>query len=228
MTSNNFSIIFVNKSNNAGSATIYQNDPSLGVSGAHSLAWFSKFANPDTSAFFDWTVDYSFTWADTGVLAPGVIYRSAQTLPADLTTSNQTTLTFNGGFQFINQGAGPIAGSLQVLQDNTIPPRQGAVGIGLGERPVYAVQAQPNISLTFNPKPQYFLTFGNFLEGEVLDLASITNAVALDFPSRTFSLTVTLNPDNTFTVKPTSEANAQLLAAREDDPEAQFGTRLAA
>jgi hypothetical protein len=221
-----YSILFVNNSGNAGSACVYQQNPNAGDPNVMSLAWFAKYAFPTTKISFQWTVDYDFIWSQTGTLVPGIIFMASQVWPADLSTANLVTLTCVGGaYTFKNQTAGPTPGNLYINQDETIPPKQAAVGIGMSGAGTFAVQAQPNWNLTFTPPavPQYWITFGNFTQGEVIDTAGLTNAVQIQFPVNTYSMTATLNADNTWTVQPTYTMNARFLEARARRPGLVWG-----
>src|ERR1700754_3494439 len=125
-----YSITFINQSQNSASFCVYQQDPKLGVNNIQSLAWFTKYVNTGEGqqAEFSWTVDYNFVWGQTGELVPGVKFRANQTIPADLSSSNRVTLNnINGAYQFIDQGQGPKAGALTILQDGTIPFNDASV-----------------------------------------------------------------------------------------------------
>jgi hypothetical protein len=64
----------------------------------------------------------------------------------------------------------------------------------------FVVQAQPNINLTFTPHPTYWITFGNYTPGQVLDIGQITNKQQLEFAPNTYNLNVQLKNDNTWSV----------------------------
>jgi len=219
-----YTLRFVNNSQNMATACVYQTDPEIGVPNVMSLAWFAKGAAPTTHIAFSWQIDYSFVWSEIGTLAPGVMFDASQVWDADLTSMNQVSFTCQGGiYTFANQQIGPSPGSLTILEDSTLPANQAAVGIGVSRKPAYVVQAQPNWNLTFIPHPEYWITFGNFLEGEVLDVQSISNKAEVRFPPNVYSMTAILNPDNTWSVKPTREMNARFLAARNQGQTGQWG-----
>lgn len=200
-----YSVIFINNSNNQGSACLYQRDPNIGIPNVMSLAWFARTSFPTTKIQFQWTIDYCFVWSQTGQLVPGVVFEASQVWPADLSNTNQVTFTNQGGaYTFLNQMAGPQQGSLFIRVDNTVPPYQAAVGIGMSGAATFATQAQPNWSLVFTPHPQFWIAFGNFTQGEVLDVEAISNPAQIQFPANVYSMTATLNPDNTWTIQPTS------------------------
>jgi hypothetical protein len=199
-----YSLTFVNNSQNSGNAAVYQQDPSLGVPNVQSLAWFVRPAAPVTRVVFTWTLDYSFVWAETGQLVPGVIFITAQEWPADLSTQNQVSFTKNFAFTFQNQTTGRQPGTLIISQDNTIPFNTASVGIGMSGAASFAIQAQPNIQSAFTPHPQYWITFGRFIQGQVLDIGQVAGQAAqIQFPRGVYSMTATLGRDSRWTVSPT-------------------------
>jgi len=209
-----YSVQFRNHSSNNGSVCVYQTQPDLS-SNVMSLAWFTQYVYQTSTATYSWSIDYSFVWAETGELMPGITFLDTQNWSADLSTTNKVTFTHDaqhGAYTFKDQTAGS-AGSLTIVEDNTIPLKQASVGIGMSGAGTFVVQAQPNLSLIFTPHPQYWITFGNYTQGEVLDITSITNAALLSFPTGVYSLVATLNQDNTWTIEPLAQANAGVVAA---------------
>ncbi len=198
-----YSLKFQNNASYNGSAVIYQTDPGLGVPNVLSLAWFSKFAQPTNKVLFQWTLDYGFVCAETGYLVPGVLFMASQYRPADLASSNAVTLTYQGGsYTFVNQQAGPQPGTLLIREDSTIPLNQAAVGIGMSGSGTFAVQAMANFNLAFTPRPQYWIAFGDYMQGQVLDIGSITNPAAIQFPPGVYAMTAVLNKDGSWTIQP--------------------------
>lgn len=205
-----YSLRVFNNSSNTGDTCVYQQDPDLGVANAMPLAWMAKRGHPQTTIVFRWCVLYDFVWSESGLLAPGAVVDASQTFEADLQNANQITLTFtDGAYTFINQMKGPQPGKLYVLQDQSIPLRQACVGIGMSGLGTFVVQAQPNIGLTFTPHPRYYLTFGEYQQGEVLEPSTINNPVEIQYPANIYSMTAILNPDNSWTVMTTTSANHQ-------------------
>ncbi|QRK09335.1 hypothetical protein JQX13_04085 [Archangium violaceum] len=220
----NYSLLFVNNSTNLGDACVYQTSPELGAPGMMSLAWFAKTAAPTTRIRFAWTVDYDFVWAEVGELMPGVLFEAGQIWRTNLSTTNQVDFTFAGGaYTFTNQMKGPQAGVLYINQSGNIASAQAAVGIGMSGRSTFAVQAQPSMCVTFVPRPRYWITFGDYAQGEVLDVARIINPAEIQFPINVYSMTAILNKDDSWTIKPTVEINRAFLQARHECHEARWG-----
>jgi hypothetical protein len=212
-----YSLIFKNASTNQGSGCVYQEDPNLNLPNVLSLAWFSKVAAKNSTVTFTWTIDYSFVWAETGELIPGVFFMAGQTPSADLSTMNSITLSYLGGaYQFQNQGPGAGSGNLYIREDSTVPLKQASVGIGMSGAGTFVVQAQPNYNLIFTPHPKYYITFGTFTAGQVLDIAAVTNKAEILFPPGVTSMTAILGPDNSWTVKSTSSVNGAFAARQRE------------
>lgn len=197
----NYSLTFINNSNIEGDACVYQQDPDLGVENVQSLAWFTQAAAPTTTLEFDWSIDYSFVWSQTGNLVPGVVFTASQTWPADLSSTNQVTFTNDSGaFTFENQTKGAEEGSLYITEDSTIPVDVASVGIGMSGFGTFAVDAEPNYNLVFTPHPEYWITFGTYTQGEVMNISESTNSAQIEFPENVYAMTATLNADNTWTI----------------------------
>ena len=220
MPGTQYSLRVVNQSTNFVDMCVYQDDPDLGVPDVMSLAWFAKPAYPSTTVNFRWTIDYSFVWSETGELIPGVFFDASQVWPADPSVVKPSTADTAGnqvGYAHPSRSAytftstptsGAKVGTLYVKEASDLPLKQASVGIGMSGSGTFAVQAQPNMNLTFTPHPVYYLAAGTFAQGEVLDIGSITNSVRIAFPPGTFSMTATLQADNTWKVQNSALVNA--------------------
>lgn len=224
-----YTLTVVNNSSNPFNFAVFQKDPNIGVSNVFSLAWFTKYCYPKTTAKFKWTIDYNFVWSETGVLVPGVVFDATQTPAAGLETNNQIGLDYdpaNSAYFFnpptpITQ---PPTGILRIKESANVPLKQASVGIGMSNSGTFVVQAQPNLTLNFTPHPQYYVLAGTFTQGQVLDISETTNAPEVAFPAGVYQMTATLNQDNTWTIRPTSNANAEFrLAKQELGDEARWG-----
>lgn len=219
-----YTINAINSSTDAGDFCLFQSDPNVNDPMVLSLAWYRHTVVPQMMTKFTWTIDYSFVWSETGQLVPGVIFDASQMFPADLSTTNQVTLTSSGGgFEFINQTAGPGAGQLYILQDASIPLFAGSVGIGMSGAGTFAVPSRPNMTLVFSPQPKYWITFGNYTRGQVLDITTISQKAEIAFPINVFSMTATFGADEQWTIRSTAETNAAFVAARKVNPQALWG-----
>lgn len=220
-----YTLIFKNNSNLSGAACVYQDDPDLTAQGFMRLAWFAKEAHPHTNLNFNWKIDYCFVWAETGTLAPGVQFLASETTPADLSTSNKITLDYvSGAFEFTNQGQGASPGNLYINESVNIPPNnQASVGVGMSGFGTFAAQAGPNLNAIYTPHPTYFITFGTYTQGEVMDATISTVSAEIDFPPNTYSMTAILNANNTWTIIPTAQVNSKHVEAKKYSQKAVWG-----
>lgn len=205
MSATNYSINFYNNSTMPGNICVYQQDPDVTNPYVMSLAWFTKLTNPGTKASFTWGISYSFVWDETGQLIPGVIFDASQTLPASLLNNNSITLSkADGAYQFTNQASTSNTGTLYVNNEFTVPPLEASVGIGMSGAGTFVKQAQPNMTFDFTPHPEYWVTFGDFVKGEVLDITEITNNAPVIFPPNVYAMDVILDQSNRWTIKPSA------------------------
>ncbi|MEW6122379.1 MAG: protein rhiA [Pseudomonadota bacterium] len=207
-----YTLRFINNSSATRSFLCYQQDPNIGVPDVVSLAWFAKQARPGTVVDFAWTIDYSFVWSQTGVLTPGVTFIASQSVPADPAGVNKIQFDYvDGAYGFEQPATGGSAGSLTINTSAGFPANQAAIGIGMSGSGTFAVQAYPNDNAIFTPHPQYWVAFGNFLPGQVLDITNISNPANVAFPANVYAMVATLNSDFTWTIQPLGQANAELV-----------------
>lgn len=202
--STKYTLTIKNDSPQSGDFCLYQVDLNVKDPYIMPLAWLSKRAHPMTTLQYTWTNDYNFVWAETGNLQPGIIFKASQNVDGGLTQNNAITLTKeDGAYHFIDLTTDEnYQGFLNIKCDNTIPTQQASVGIGMSSSPTFARQAQPNMSFKFSPQIEYRLTFGYYDQGEVLNLGQISNFAIIEFPNGVYSMSATLNADNTWTVEP--------------------------
>lgn len=186
---------------------IFQTPGQETQSSAAPLAWNITLVPPSKQMPIVWTFDYSFSWGRATTLLPGRIYKAEQTLDATLTSGNRVTLTRTSGedYKLIDQTDG-MEGTLGVIQDGTIALHQAAIAIGMSGLPAYALEAQPNINVSFRPPSsgadaRYYITTVNVIQpGEVIDPGIVATAVEFKFPSNVNKLTATLEPDLTINI----------------------------
>jgi rhizosphere induced protein len=218
-----YSLRFINNSDMTGDVCVFQQDPGLGPN-IIPLAWFAQPAHPSTNIKFQWTIAYDFIWSQTGELQPGITFDASQTWPADLSSINQVTFNYSfGAFTFDDLTTGPRPGSMYILQSASIPPDEASVGIGMSGQGAFAVQARSNIRLSFTPHPTYWIAFGTFTQGEVLDISEMTQAKEVPYITNIYSMTAILNEDHTWTIVKSSQVNADFLRAKAKNAEAKWG-----
>jgi len=213
--STSYKLIVNNQSANDATFAVYQKKPDIeGASNVFTLAWFTKYAYQGTTATFTWEVTYDFVWSRSGILKPGVIFTAGQTLPADPNSDdgglNKITLDYdpqNDAFHFKDEVSDPAAsGSLVAKTSNDVPQSSGnptyaaAVGIGMSGYGTFVVQTQPNMTVKFEPHLTYYVVFGNFKQGQVVDIESIYGDALEVTYDNVFTHTATLDKDNKWTL----------------------------
>lgn len=196
----NYTLNFKNQSKNVGNVCVFQTDPSFeNEANIMSLAWFTKRTHPQTNVKFEWEIDYSFVWSETAELKPGVIFEASQVLAADLQTANSAVFDYTqDAFLITNASTNGQAGSLSISETDNIPFDRASVGVGMAGAGTFVKLAQPNMNMKFTPHPEYWIAFGNYEQGEVLDIEEMTNKQKIVFEPNQYSITAVLQEDNTW------------------------------
>jgi hypothetical protein len=196
-----YALTCINNSSMLGSFAVFQKPPG-NPGGTFTLAWFARPTHPGTQVTFDWTTDYCFVWSETGVVKPGISFSASEVLAADPNGLNLTQLTEDSvGATFFTPpiGDGP-KGTLTIQQRSNVVPHRTAVGIGMSGSGTTVMQAMPNITATFTPHPNYWVVFGNYTTGQVLDVTHMVGEVEVTYPAGITALTATLGPNGVITV----------------------------
>jgi hypothetical protein len=160
-----------------------------------------RYTFPTTSVSLEWTLEYGFFWMKPLGVSRLKVY---QFRVADATHSNQITLHSDRAYRFQDQGPGRAPGKLYIRQDRTVPLRQAWVGVSMAGSGILATPAQPNLELVLKPPFSYWITFGDFRPGELLDMERIKRAVRVEIPFDRQAVSTVLHADNTLTVEPRS------------------------
>ncbi|WP_416798718.1 protein rhiA [Ciceribacter azotifigens] len=198
-----YSLTCVNNSQLSGSFAVFQKAPPMTIPGnVFSLAWFARPTAPKSKVTFTWNLEYSFVWSETGLLQPGINFSASQTMPADPNGQNLIQLTQDnyGATTFANPNASGAIGSLTIQQLPNVAPNRTSVGVGMSGSGTFAVQAAPNMTAVFTPHPNYWVIFGNFVTGDVIDIEDVTNAVEVTYGGALTTRSATLGIDNLITV----------------------------
>lgn len=216
--STQYSLTVTNNSELTGNFCVYQKAPNQSMyENLFSLAWFSKKCHPHTTVKFKWDLDYCFMWSECGRLTPGVIFEASERLAADPSSAAHNIIGFTkeyGAYKFAPAPVAGALGELRIVTDGTMPTGEAAVGIGMSGQAAFAVPATPNFSFSFIPHPEYWIAFGNFEEGDVIDINRVTRTAApITFRPNVYSLSINLQEDNTWS-SPVSlnQRNAMKLA----------------
>jgi len=176
-----------NDSLQSGDFCIFQTMPEINIANIVSLAWLSKAASPTTKLLFQWQTDLDFVWTNATTAQSGATVSACQSWPATTIKNNKVELDkVNGAYGFTNQTTSDSPGNLIIEQRPNVLANEISVGIGMGGKATFAVPSQPNMQIMMSPKPNYWLCFGSFKQGESVDVASISKyACKLDFKTTT-------------------------------------------
>lgn len=197
------SLTVQNNSKNYGNICVFQTMPEQ-PDNMLSLAWFSKAVHPDTTVEFDWTTQYNFVWSDQGELKPGVKFMASQVLdadPSDVTKNSTGFIKEYDAYRFEETTNAAKEGTLGIYTNQSVPHGEASVGIGMSGNGTFAVTATPNYNFTFKPHPRYWVAFGTYQVGEVMDIESMTNIAEIVYDPDVYDKLVTLKVDNTWSVK---------------------------
>lgn len=166
-----------------------------------SLVWFSKRAHTDTNLRFEWAIDYGFAWSEQGILKPGVIFEASQNLDTDPKDISINTIGFtrqDNAFEFAKVDEKTTHGRMGIVCDETIPARTASIGISMSGQSAFACTASPNMKYTFRPHPRYWIAFGKFEEGEVIDLNRMTRKFEIRYEENQYEKVIRLSQNNTW------------------------------
>jgi hypothetical protein len=195
-----YSLTCVNNSASEGRFVVFQKPP--GNPNFSVLAWFAKAAHPDTQVTFRWTTDYCFVWAETGVVTPAISFKAWQIVAADPETRNLIQLTQDAyaATYFTTPTDAGVRGRLTIQSLATVVPHRTAIGIGMSSSATMVLPAMPNFNVEFMPQPHYWVAFGNYFTGQILDIEHMTGATEVIYPPEVMSRTATLGADHVITV----------------------------
>ena len=195
-----YSVQMKNQSNQSWSFVVYQQPPA----NAESLAWFASPFNIGVGSeiTFSWNLSYQFVWAATGVLQPGINFSALGMKDCDPTGANTTNFTITNNTPGLSDSVfGSASGTLKIVDGRDVPPNKYSVAVAMSQNGVFAVNAGPNLTHVFTPTPTYWVTaMQNVKEGDVMDINTVTQNTQLKFPPNVYSLTATLQADNTWAV----------------------------
>ena len=201
MSNPDYELIIKNDSQTNGYAMLFCEKPDTGSPDLLTYVWQTKFLYSGVQASLKWQIDWGFMWRQINS-----VNASQQIVPANLETSNKIQLAYDSehqAFHFLEPTNGEQPGSILISTEPTVPVNMAEVGLALAGNPAFLVKALPNMNYIFTPKPAYWLVFGETNETGPVDIASLTNAVAINFPVNIYSLTATIQKDGTITLENT-------------------------
>jgi hypothetical protein len=196
----NYSLTFTNNSANAGCVCIFQQFPEQ-YGNFYPLAWMANQSYLGHSCTFKWNTDLCFVWGKTGVVTPGSTFKASQLVSANVTTGNYIVFDNNKGqYAFSGLSAQGQPGALAIMQQSSVQPYDAAVGYGMSGYPAIIMSAMPNMTYCMMPNANFWIAFGNFPAGTILDPSKLKIATELPMPSGGGSLTVSLEHDNSWII----------------------------
>ena len=161
----------------------------------------AKTCHPTTDLEFNWSSDYSFVWSNTTDLKLGTIVKTSQAWSANLNTMNKIIFDYiDNAYTFRDMAQGAHEGNLYIDQTQRVEPMVASVGIGMSGKGTFMLPSQPNMKIIMTPKPTYWLIFGNFEEGEALDITQVSEyALKLQYKG-TKTMSVEWTGNNTWEI----------------------------
>jgi len=197
-----YSVVATNNSTATWNFYVYQQQPGSPSPGVFSLAWLVLPVAPTTAVTFSWSLDYNFTWSQTGMLKPGVMFNASQIWDADPNGENLVSFGLNGAGAptFSDEGSGGSAGSLTISQDRTCAANAYSVGIGMSGSGTFVTQSQPGTKAIFTPEPAYWISFGTQVQQGVVLETVVGDSAKVSFPINVYTMYANLGADNSWTV----------------------------
>ncbi len=200
--STNYRLVCKNNSTVPWVFYVYQTLPSQ-PSDVFSLSWFASpyKLSPGSSITFDWSIDYSFVWGNTGTVTPGVNYQAGGIKPCSLTGPNMTTFsTDDNAPQLSDPVIGGQAGSLTINEASNVPNSTFSTGIGMSGQGSFVQQALTNATQVYTPEPKYWIAAATEMQMGVVLAQNISETAEVQFPNAIYTMYATLNEDQTWTV----------------------------
>lgn len=174
-----------------------------------SLTWFTKKVHPRTGTQFAWTDEVFFIWGE--YVSPELIF-TASRLKTDMIRPRKRSAQFSyqdGAYTLkYSSYENPDHSKLQIHTDDTVISNQAVVGIGncscMTGCSVGAIvyDAFKNLNYPIRPEVDYYITFGNYKGGQVIDLNSISTPVQkIPFSQDKLSFKVIMRRNNLLAVK---------------------------
>lgn len=197
-----YSLTLVNNSAQPWILYVYQTFPEQ-TSDIFSLAWLASPYQivPKAQITFKWEINYTFLWGQTGFLQPGVSFEAGMAIPAHPEAGDTTKFSVTPGPNLTPAQTGGATGTLTIYDQSDVPNSKFSVGIGMGDAGTFATQAGTNLKHVFTPTPSYWVAAGIDQQvGTVLDIQTVTQTAPVVYPDNVYSLTATLEDDNTWTI----------------------------
>lgn len=189
-----------NNSNSFEQFALYQNDPDLGTYDLISLAWIVKGAHPCQHLCYEWTIDYSVMWSESGLTGAGnaVRFEIGQEVPVDPSDTDQNGVELTGlnGVPKLQKAKLSVGtsqpGNVYINELSTLPDSgAGMIGLAMAGKPAYAAPAARNRLHVLTPHPTYYLAAGTFEAGVAVDAEELSShALPIVYANGVFDISV--------------------------------------
>lgn len=168
-----------------------------------SLAWLTspyKIA-PNSQITFQWSIDYTFVWGNTGTLQPGVTYDAGGSYPCSPDGENLTTFDIiDNAPQLTVPTSGGTAGSLTIQEGAHFPNNTFSTGIGMSGQGTFVQQSLVNTKQLYTPEPVYYVAAANSIQSGCVLQQTVSQTGKVLYPSSVYKLTATFGDDQTWTI----------------------------
>lgn len=201
-----YALQFLNRSTNTGALCLFAFAEPSTVSMAEPVVWATLWARPGAWASLRWQDTWTFVWEARRQLSPGLVSAQGEARPARLEEGDRVRLDADDEGPFFRAARRRTPRESLVIEvESTLSAGEARVGVGLGGRLCFALDARPNATLSFqlrHPAPAWRLYFGDARVGDPVGPLERQSATVLSFPTGEQEMTATLNLDNTLTVTP--------------------------
>lgn len=193
-----------NASRSDGSVAIYQKVPELSTDTLEvlTLAWIAKQVAVGRTVTFTWRLEYSFILSLYPEDGPRRAPRGSLSTPADPKNGpNYIRLDYRGpsGYTFGDSGFEPGSRGSLIIETGVRPRRSRAgaahermaAGIGMYGFGTHLMEIQPNMRVAFTPRPAYYVVFGEYQPGQVMDTRNLRQSSYESVYTNTFERELT-------------------------------------
>jgi hypothetical protein len=208
-----YSLTIANTGSSPAQVAMYSTLPSEGGS-AHSIIMFSQQIDASDSHTYTWNLNWELGWGTSIVpLTNGVSFTS-QGNPINVSPhkgdQNGISITYDGDFSSAGTTSSKLEDThLKITTDDSFTKTDSAkmsVCAYLSDKPIFAMQGEPNGVYDLTTHPTYYLAVTDQKEGIAVSGTFISNAQKIEFDG-VFDLSCSLNDRNEFACPPAGSVN---------------------
>lgn len=162
---------------------LYQDIPGRFNSEIYQLAWVVQPCAYGEQIKFTWTTSYQYQWGVLEEFENGARFDPSSNFPCELDELEENSIqlvSVGNTYQFQRNHHSNIGGNLPIRKGKDID-KSIAVGIAMDGKSVFATQGNSSVSSLIVPQPDYYVTFGNFKEGQVIDRQAAIDPLKIEF-----------------------------------------------